>query len=319
MSEEAYEIANVHDVYDKIAPHFSKTRYKPWPRIVSFIETLPPGSVGIELGCGNGKNLSIGEVFTLGSDRSEKLVKIAAEQSKKCNKSSPQSENDKSPPQNKHGKSPQNKNDQPSPQSKDNEPPPPNENNNSSSRNENDNPPPQPKHPKPAAQQNSQQNKIPSTDNKNDKPDAQQPSQSKNPTPTAKHPSSNSISDAIVADLLSPPHPPSRLDFFLIIAALHHLSTRPRRVSALREAILLLTPTGKGLVSVWAFEQTGEKRKWTGRDELVPWTLPDGRVMGRYYHLYGEGELEEEAALAGGRVEDQGWERGNWWVVLSRR
>ena len=27
----------VYDVYDKIAPHFSSTRYKPWPMIVKFL------------------------------------------------------------------------------------------------------------------------------------------------------------------------------------------------------------------------------------------------------------------------------------------
>ena len=27
------EVKHVYDVYDRIAPHFSHTRYKPWPKI----------------------------------------------------------------------------------------------------------------------------------------------------------------------------------------------------------------------------------------------------------------------------------------------
>ena len=37
-SPEAFERAHVHDVYNVIAPHFSSTRYKPWPRVRAFVE-----------------------------------------------------------------------------------------------------------------------------------------------------------------------------------------------------------------------------------------------------------------------------------------
>ncbi|KAN0065282.1 tRNA methyltransferase, has a role in tRNA modification [Thecaphora frezii] len=55
----AYEEKNVHAVYETIAPHFSSTRYKPWPLIPLFLSTLPAGSLGADLGCGNGKYLPI--------------------------------------------------------------------------------------------------------------------------------------------------------------------------------------------------------------------------------------------------------------------
>jgi alkylated DNA repair protein alkB family protein 8 len=35
------ERTNVHEVYDAIAHHFSATRYKPWPRVKSFLDALP--------------------------------------------------------------------------------------------------------------------------------------------------------------------------------------------------------------------------------------------------------------------------------------
>jgi len=35
------EKEHVYDVYEKIAPHFSNTRYKPWPKVEEFMNTIP--------------------------------------------------------------------------------------------------------------------------------------------------------------------------------------------------------------------------------------------------------------------------------------
>lgn len=78
---EKYEQEHVHEVYEEIALHFSATRYKPWPIVESFLKGLSPGSVGIDVGCGNGKYLAVNKnIFILGSDRSRNLVKIAKAQ-----------------------------------------------------------------------------------------------------------------------------------------------------------------------------------------------------------------------------------------------
>ncbi|KAI4725914.1 S-adenosyl-L-methionine-dependent methyltransferase [Aureobasidium sp. EXF-10728] len=74
-----YEAQHVHDVYEQIASHFSATRYKPWPVIEKFLQGLTPGSVGLDIGCGNGKYLTVNpDVFIVGSDRSPSLVKFAS-------------------------------------------------------------------------------------------------------------------------------------------------------------------------------------------------------------------------------------------------
>ncbi|WFD30448.1 tRNA (carboxymethyluridine(34)-5-O)-methyltransferase [Malassezia sp. CBS 17886] len=59
----------------------------PWPLIPVFLATLPPGSVGADLGCGNGKYLYLrsavgpqnrdGALLTLGADRCLALVQDA--------------------------------------------------------------------------------------------------------------------------------------------------------------------------------------------------------------------------------------------------
>ncbi|OJJ44188.1 hypothetical protein ASPZODRAFT_168992 [Penicilliopsis zonata CBS 506.65] len=76
--EESYEEKHVHEVYQQIAQHFSSTRYKPWPIVEQFLKGLQPGSVGLDVGCGNGKYLPVNrDVFIVASDRSENLARIA--------------------------------------------------------------------------------------------------------------------------------------------------------------------------------------------------------------------------------------------------
>ncbi|CAO3662556.1 unnamed protein product [Rhizopus stolonifer] len=71
---------NVHEVYEVIANHFSDTRYKPWPVVENFLNGMKPGSLGADVGCGNGKYIGVNaNVFILGSDRSSNLIKIVNE------------------------------------------------------------------------------------------------------------------------------------------------------------------------------------------------------------------------------------------------
>ena len=80
MEPAAYEEQNVHQIYEQIATHFSSTRYKPWPVVESFLQSLEPGAIGLDVGCGNGKYLTVNhDVFIVGSDRSSNLVKIASQ------------------------------------------------------------------------------------------------------------------------------------------------------------------------------------------------------------------------------------------------
>jgi alkylated DNA repair protein alkB family protein 8 len=69
----------VHRVYDAIAPHFSATRFAKWPKVAGFLNSLKPGSVVLDAGCGNGKYLGFNpECFYVGCDISPPLVEICA-------------------------------------------------------------------------------------------------------------------------------------------------------------------------------------------------------------------------------------------------
>lgn len=50
--------------------HIKLTVSQPWPIVERFLQGLTPGSVGLDLGCGNGKNLMVNRnVFIVASDR----------------------------------------------------------------------------------------------------------------------------------------------------------------------------------------------------------------------------------------------------------
>ncbi|KAI9294501.1 S-adenosyl-L-methionine-dependent methyltransferase [Neoconidiobolus thromboides FSU 785] len=70
----------VHKVYNDIASHFSNTRYKPWPIIERFLNSLPEHSIGADIGCGNGKYMGVNKkLMVMGSDRSSNLIEICSE------------------------------------------------------------------------------------------------------------------------------------------------------------------------------------------------------------------------------------------------
>ncbi|KAG0360973.1 tRNA methyltransferase, has a role in tRNA modification [Mortierella sp. AD032] len=80
MTPEEKEQQYVHSVYQAIAPHFSATRYKPWPVVEEFLKTMPVGYVGADVGCGNGKYIGVNDkLFIVGSDRSSNLISICGE------------------------------------------------------------------------------------------------------------------------------------------------------------------------------------------------------------------------------------------------
>jgi len=222
VAPETYEERHVHEVYEKIASHFSSTRYKPWPIVESFLQSLTAGAVGLDIGCGNGKYLAINpDIFIVGSDRSSNLVKIAAQH---------------------------------------------------------------------------------------------QPH------------------DVVVADSLALPHLAGVFDFAISIAVVHHFSTPERRREAIRAILDPLKRGGKALIYVWALEQKNSRRGWDEgheQDVMVPWVMKAGKksantdgatetTFQRYYHLYRNGELEEDILAAEGEVVESGYEKDNWWAICRR-
>ncbi|XP_067419083.1 probable tRNA methyltransferase 9B isoform X2 [Emydura macquarii macquarii] len=80
MEKEASQLEreHVHNVYEKIAPHFHDARYKAWPKVQQFLSDQEPGSLIADIGCGNGKYLHINsQTYKLGCDYCFPLVESA--------------------------------------------------------------------------------------------------------------------------------------------------------------------------------------------------------------------------------------------------
>ncbi|KAF8776862.1 Alkylated DNA repair protein alkB like protein [Argiope bruennichi] len=246
--EKAQELENkyVNEVYEVIADHFSNTRYKPWPKVASFLKDIPPGRVVLDVGCGNGKNLKLTSgCFEIGCDASYNLIQL-------CSK-----------------------------------------------RNV----------------------------------------------------------EAVVADCLALPFRSESIDFVICIAVIHHMSTEARRLKAIEEILRVLTPKGKALIYVWAFEQGISKyikqqsemsndisqkdtesikvcdsaclpvhKNRTGfrqQDILVPWTKvskdsQNNQKVHRYYHVFKQGELESLVLKCGGKIVSSYHDEGNWCTVVEK-
>ncbi|KAN0050291.1 hypothetical protein ACTA71_003408 [Dictyostelium dimigraforme] len=79
---EAYqiEIKHVREIYNRIALHFDSTRYKAWPIVEDFLGKVKIGSIGVDVGCGNGKYLGINkDSHLIGSDICNNFASICNE------------------------------------------------------------------------------------------------------------------------------------------------------------------------------------------------------------------------------------------------
>jgi len=82
------EKEHVHAIYDTIANHWSHTRYKAWPPVVSFIRSLPPHSLICDVGCGNAKNAIVATQmghYVVASDISKPLIHVCNEREPNLN------------------------------------------------------------------------------------------------------------------------------------------------------------------------------------------------------------------------------------------
>ncbi|XP_034190937.2 class I SAM-dependent methyltransferase fire dancer isoform X1 [Osmia lignaria lignaria] len=74
----ALEQAYVHEVYEQCAEKTVQSKH--WPRIYQFLEELEPGALVCDIGCGNGKYLSVNHsIFKVGVDRCKRFTDIARE------------------------------------------------------------------------------------------------------------------------------------------------------------------------------------------------------------------------------------------------
>ncbi|CAG2062980.1 unnamed protein product, partial [Timema podura] len=80
LDHAATEAGPSNTVYEEIADHFSDTRHKPWPNVLSFVQSLPPGALLVDVGCGNGKYFGHNSaIYEVGCDSSFGLAQVCRE------------------------------------------------------------------------------------------------------------------------------------------------------------------------------------------------------------------------------------------------
>lgn len=161
--------------------------------------------------------------------------------------------------------------------------------------------------------------------------------------------------EAAVADMLELPFQSAKFDVVLCIAVLHHLCTRERRISAIQELGRVLRQGGSCLLYVWAADENMERQQdgikntkarertrfldESKQEALIPWVIIDHEkkattaqrkeelianstccTVERYYHLYRQGELEEECLQSNCfHIQRCYFEQSNWCVVLNKK
>lgn len=112
----------------------------------------------------------------------------------------------------------------------------------------------------------------------------------------------------------------STFDAGVCIAVLHHLRGADR-IKALDELRRVLRRGGRVFVSVWSRDDPDLQRRLAsgpaGPDVEIPWTLPDGSLVPRFYHLFEEGELERLIIESGLHVERFFPGSGNYFALAK--
>jgi SAM-dependent methyltransferase len=106
------------------------------------------------------------------------------------------------------------------------------------------------------------------------------------------------------------------VDVGLYVATLHHLPDHETRVASLDDLARVLAPSGRALLSVWSVEHDRFDRE-TGFDTTVDWTLPDGEIVPRYYHVYDRAEFNTDLDASALSVHRSFCSSGNYYAIVG--
>ncbi len=109
----------------------------------------------------------------------------------------------------------------------------------------------------------------------------------------------NKLTSLINSDARVLPFKNKVFDSIIMIAVIHHFDSIEDRIEILREIKRILSENGTCLLSTWLKthprfqkEDLYQLVKSGEKDIFVPWTLPNGKKINRYYYLFEKEELE---------------------------
>ena len=122
--------------------------------------------------------------------------------------------------------------------------------------------------------------------------------------------------DLVAADATALPLRDRTVDVGVYVATLHHLPDRALRIGSLNELARVLRPAGRAIVSVWSVTHDRFDAD-AGFDTTVDWTLPDGDVVERFYHIYDGDEFATDLDASDLGRTSTFESRGNWYAVVG--
>ena len=120
----------------------------------------------------------------------------------------------------------------------------------------------------------------------------------------------------VQSDAASLPLSRDVVDLAVYVATIHHLPTRSQRIASLDELARVLTTPGRAIVSAWSVTHDRFDAE-EGFDTTVDWTLPDGEVVERFYHVYDLSEFERDVDESDLRRLSSFASHGNCYAVVA--
>ena len=122
--------------------------------------------------------------------------------------------------------------------------------------------------------------------------------------------------DLAAADATALPLRDRCVDLGVYVATLHHVPDRSLRIESLDELARVLRTSGRAIISVWSVTHDRFDAD-AGFDTTVDWTLPDGAVVERFYHIYDGDEFANDLDASALRRTSTFESRGNWYAVVA--
>jgi len=130
----------------------------------------------------------------------------------------------------------------------------------------------------------------------------------------------------IQSDVCFLPLRESSIDACYYIATLHHLPSEEERLQSLRELRRCLKTKGRGIISVWAFDQPKfaslleehKRRGFNFGDVYLPWKRSNGKIFNRFYHLFYGEELRNLVLKSGLSTERFYMSSDNYFAVVVK-
>lgn len=122
--------------------------------------------------------------------------------------------------------------------------------------------------------------------------------------------------EAVLGEATALPIRSNCIDLAVYVATIHHLPTRETRIASLDELDRVLADGGVGIVSAWCTTHDRFDRE-NGFDATIDWTLPDGKTVPRFYHIYDEAEFQNDLEASRLHVESVFVSAGNVYASVA--